>query len=1561
MLKIFTSVFNRKFFWFLLFASQTFGTVLIANAQCPGEDIIASHNGNCLPALVRFVVSPALPVGTVYYWDAGDGKGPILGGDTFYHQYITGGSYGITAKIIQKNGDSCTITKDTGFLVFYSATSLGFYADQTLICGLPTLVKLHDTTGNIVGRDWYINGNLYSDHSKDISIPITSPANLSITLIVYNKGGCPELVGKNNYINIYDIHALFCSTLTENLTHNQITANFKPGFDTTGSNVTEMDWDFPGGTPSLYTGYSPPTITYADISSPHTVTLTVKTKSGCSAVSTKVDLVRKYYSVAQTKVCQKDFASFIYEDTNAPGQMHGFNFVSSNLSISTYNIDPFLKYSIKFGSTGTADMKFGISYNFSSCTDTLTVPAMFTILPGLADFTSPDRNQCSTPATVHLHALYGNPLSGTNSYTWQIFDSLMNPVSGSPIGPTLVTDTSFSFSSNGLYTVRLITSNSAGCTDSTLKQNFIRIGTPDNNFKLSTDTLCEGDTLLISNLSTSKDDPNNPLGYSWVFQNQDSANINIKASVRSPIIVFVRPGTYDLTYTITSYLGLCPSTKVVKSAVYVQGVAADIKVSNNVGCLPLTKTVSANILENIPAGPLTYLWSVQPSIGAIIQNPTSFTTNIQFNNSGCYNVTLTIKTKIGCQAIITKNNFICLGTKADFSVPQFSCRLDTLGITNNSTLNPDQFKWTVTPANGVFINNDTLKTPRIALTQPGCYSILLQTSKKSDPNCFDTISHQVCVNVPKLLDVYSPDTSKHCAPSFDQFYANAVNATSFYWDFGDGTKTIMTDSQPKHGYFKNNNLGYTIKVAAINQYGCPSDTLTLKKYIKIAGPEPRFTITSKPPCNGGIIKFTNKSTYVYKYYFLYGDNSGVDSNQIQDHFYKFVDYTKDSNIYIPTLFAYDETGCVATANDTVKLYRPPFAGFFTKDTFGCAPFTAHFTDTSKYASTYAWDFGDGTTDTASQPVHIYTSASLPGIPYIVTLQVLTDKGCVSTAKPINVTVNPVPIIKMSLPKLKYICYQDSVHFKASSNIAMSRYSWKFGDSTLSSDTSNLQNPVYHYQFPGRHTVSLVGYSTFGCKDSVSDSTTIVTMDTIPPLTPKIYYVTVTQANTVEIVYNKQTDPKFSFNTVYRYPGPVPIYKANSNIDTVLTDLPPQIDATKQSYGYTIRTTDVCGHTSPFARTHFTIFLTVNKFGSQSLILNWNKYIGWDSVSKYEIYRRTGKNQFKLYSTVSNLDSTFIDSMLCPDVYTYYVSAIYPNRKYISNSNIALDTPDYIYPTTPVLLRKATVINNKEVEVNWDPAEPVNFKYYQMDRIEGLQSWQNNYATTTGLSYIDYNTDVNKYSYQYRLKVVDRCGFTGPESNIGTTILLNGSVYNDTRHLNWNSYLLWFNGVNGYHIQLEQSDGSFSDLAINFPSDTLYLDSMAHNDLGTPTCYRVYAVQNSGSQNQGDTSVSNIECLNLPARLFIPNAFTPNGDSLNETFKPIGLSIFSGSDNSQLKYDFKIYNRWGQMIFETNDVKKGWDGTYKGVNVPMDVYVYIIDAHGFNAEKFYIRGQVTLIR
>jgi len=90
-------------------------------------------------------------------------------------------------------------------------------------------------------------------------------------------------------------------------------------------------------------------------------------------------------------------------------------------------------------------------------------------------------------------------------------------------------------------------------------------------------------------------------------------------------------------------------------------------------------------------------------------------------------------------------------------------------------------------------------------------------------------------------------------------------------------------------------------------------------------------------------------------------------------------------------------------------------------------------------------------------------------------------------------------------------------------------------------------------------------------------------------------------------------------------------------------------------------------------------------------------------------------------------------------------------------------------------------------------------------------------------------------------------------------------------------------------------------------------------------------------------------------LYVPNAFSPTGDFKNEIFTPQGIGI------DEDRYNMYIYNRWGDLIYETNNFAKGWDGRINGEVVQIDTYVYRIVVYDLKSEKHTLTGHVTVVR
>ncbi len=102
----------------------------------------------------------------------------------------------------------------------------------------------------------------------------------------------------------------------------------------------------------------------------------------------------------------------------------------------------------------------------------------------------------------------------------------------------------------------------------------------------------------------------------------------------------------------------------------------------------------------------------------------------------------------------------------------------------------------------------------------------------------------------------------------------------------------------------------------------------------------------------------------------------------------------------------------------------------------------------------------------------------------------------------------------------------------------------------------------------------------------------------------------------------------------------------------------------------------------------------------------------------------------------------------------------------------------------------------------------------------------------------------------------------------------------------------------------------------------------------------------------DTACQQVEAIVIPV-VDVPSAFTPNNDGVNDFVSVKGFGIQT--------MEWRIYNRWGQLVFQGNNPEQGWDGRYKGAIQPQEVYVYVLDATFSDGTKYRKKGDITLLR
>ena len=189
------------------------------------------------------------------------------------------------------------------------------------------------------------------------------------------------------------------------------------------------------------------------------------------------------------------------------------------------------------------------------------------------------------------------------------------------------------------------------------------------------------------------------------------------------------------------------------------------------------------------------------------------------------------------------------------------------------------------------------------------------------------------------------------------------------------------------------------------------------------------------------------------------------------------------------------------------------------------------------------------------------------------------------------------------------------------------------------------------------------------------------------------------------------------------------------------------------------------------------------------------------------------------------------------------------------------------------------------------------------------------------------------SYQDTLKT-----YLGCDSIIRTTLtIINSPIIdlgNDTSLCKGNGLVLNASYFNATYVW---NDGSTQATKIALQSGT-------------------YTVQVTTSPCAPVSDSIHVQFIDCDCAMLMPNAFTPNNDTKDDDIKPI-----YACDYLPIGYDFRIFNRWGQLVFQTTDYNTAWDGTFNGKAQPMDTYMYYISWKNQNGEAKSKKGDVSLVR
>ncbi len=417
---------------------------------------------------------------------------------------------------------------------------------------------------------------------------------------------------------------------------------------------------------------------------------------------------------------------------------------------------------------------------------------------------------------------------------------------------------------------------------------------------------------------------------------------------------------------------------------------------------------------------------------------------------------------------------------------------------------------------------------------------------------------------------------------------------------------------------------------------------------------------------------------------------------------------------------------------------------------------------------------------------------------------------------------------------------------------------------------------------------------------------------------------------------------------------------NVFIDSFTTD-PDFINPCNNLITYIVRAKDQCDLESSgainYTYPHNTILLQGNteQLCDRKASLQWNAYNNLKPpVTKYKVERSVGGAPFVDIADIDANNETefsYIDpTMLEPGTEVKYrIGAVNGDNSLLSHSCELTLLPDP-EPITMFDINYVTVIENSFININV-LAEP-DYLPKQLEIYRSTEGGPQYYTTLSWdvageFNFEDMETTVSTTSYQYKVRILDACGFPLDSSDVFNSILLTIALDEEENiSLLWNSHIGWGSDLLEYKVYKYTNGVLLEGYPKSVAAEFTDFNEMNNPEDGLNTTYVVEAVNQDGR-----ISRSNEVLLPRAPVIDVPTAFRPSG--VNSNFRPIIKNI------DQNAYLFIVYNRWGQQAFETRDPYKGWDGRING-EIQQGIYVYQVIYRDQDGNDWYKRGSVILL-
>ncbi len=739
--------------------------------------------------------------------------------------------------------------------------------------------------------------------------------------------------------------------------------------------------------------------------------------------------------------------------------------------------------------------------------------------------------------------------------------------------------------------------------------------------------------------------------------------------------------------------------------------------------------------------------------------------------------------------------------------------------------------------------------------------------------------------------------------------SNLGSVVSWDWDFGDGTTSVLQD--PTHTYPVSGIYSVTLTtVTSNNCQGTSTQAVDINPY-------PAVNFSAPPTCESFPVNFTNGTLFpatIGAWVWDFDDNSAPNSaNWDAQHLYQ-------TGTYNPTLIAWSQNlVCSDTFTMPVTVSALPTADFTFTDV--CHGTPVDFTNTSQGTiSNSTWDFGDNSIPQyLNSPSHNYISSGI----YNTTLTITSIDGCVdSITQAVAVTAQPSAQFTFN-----NACVGQTVNFTNQSTITppftINEWEWDFGDVTPVNTTD--WEPQHNYTAPGTYYIRLITWSdNLVCSDTLVDSVYIYLQPQVDfsfdnvCLFTSMDFENLSQGEITNWDWNFGDATPHNFNAdvshTYNTPGDFDVTLTATTIYGCVDSAVETITVYSQPQA-AFNSSDVC-------HGFITDFTDLSTTPAPGNIVTWQ----WNFADATPFVNDTSTSHLYANPGNYNVVHTVVSDEGCVDSLIQTI-IVHPNPvvDFIGEpdegcSPLLVDFHDFSGILTGINAQWDWSFGDNTASTEQNPS------HYFINTSSTLPAI---YDITLKVTSDEGCQTVTRKDDYISVFPTPKAGFSFTPQT--TTVIYPQITFTDLSQdattWNWN--------FGDYQVN---NTSSFQEPVYNYADTGIFtITQVVYND------YRC-----------SDTAKSEV-IINPDVVIYIPNAFSPNGNGVNDIFTIDGTGITT--------YEMRIYDRWGELLFYTENLRRGWDGTMQrnGEKAKQDMYVYTITVLDLVEAEHKFYGYVMLLR